>query len=452
MINYANLTTAGYHYRLTEIGIKKCFGVGRRALTAQFLIESWIFSVCAASLGVVLAEIFLPYFNQYVEKPLQIRFFADAPFNFLFLAFIFLLSLITGFLPALLFSKVSPLSLFRRSLFIKGSGSLYRSVLNVFQFSTAIVLICFLLVMSRQIDYAKHKDPGFTAERLLYLDIHHKMQGKLPALTDRLRQYHGMQSLTVTNGIPGKINIGLGDFDAIVIDSNTVKTFGFQLLQGREPVPGDLNKVCLINSAALTKFENGNFRGHEINDSEIIGVISDFHFARMHKKIAPLALLYNDWGGQHLTLRISGPVEEAVSFIGKAWAEICPDFPFDPQFYDDSFACMYRQEENLARLISIFAILAVVISQYGHFRAGSLPIRAACQGDRNSQSIRGQPSLKSPPCWPKISPSGLLSPTLWLGRSRTLSPASGWRILPIGLSYNGGCSCSRAAWRCSSHC
>ncbi len=367
VINYANLTTAGYKYRLTEIGVKKCLGVGRRALTAQFLVESLLFAFCAALLGIVLAEIFLPYFNQYVDKPLQIEFFADARFSLLFLAFIFLLSLGTGFLPALLLSKISPLALFRYSPFSKGSSSRYRSVLSVFQFSTAIVLICFLLIMSGQIDYAKHKDPGFTSEQLLYLNIHPKMRDKLPALTDKLRQYHGLKSLTITNGIPGKININLDQFDTIVIDSSTVKTFGFQLVQGRAPLPSDLNKGCLINSTALAKFENGDFRGHEINSSEIIGVISDFQFAPIYKKIAPLALLYSDWGGHHLTMRIAGPVDEAVSYIRKAWAEISPDFPFDLQFYDDAFAAMYRQEENLARLISIFAVLAVVISCMGIF-------------------------------------------------------------------------------------
>ncbi len=367
VINYANLTTAGYKYRLTEIGVKKCLGVQRRALITQFLVESLLFCLCAVLLGVALAEIFLPYFNQYVEKPLQIRFFDDVQFSLLFMAFIFLLSIIAGFFPALLLSKISPLALFRSNPFIKGTASHYRSVLSVFQFSTAIVLICFLLVMSRQIDYAKHKDPGFEAGQLLYLNIHHKMRDRLPALTDRLRQYHGLESLSITNGIPGKINVNLNGFDTIVIDADAIKTFGFQLVRGREPLPGDLNKVCLINSMALSKFENGDFRGQEINGSKIIGVVSDFHFAPMYKKIAPLVLMYSDWGGHQITLRTFGPAAETVSFIREAWAEICPDFPLDLQFYNDAFAAMYRQEENLARLISIFASVAVVISCMGIF-------------------------------------------------------------------------------------
>ena len=297
-------------------------------LIAQLLAESLLFCLCAAFLGLVIAEAFLPSFNQYLEKPLHLEFLADLRFSLLFLAFIFSLSLTTGILPAILLSKISPLALFRINPFLKGSGSLYRSVLSVFQFGVAIVLICCLLVMFEQIDYAKHKDPGFAAEQLLYMNINPKMRDKLPARTNRLGQYHHLKSLTITNGIPGKINIGLEGFDAIVIDSSTVKTFGFQLVQGRNLLPSDLNKACLVNTTALEKFDNGDFRGHKINDSEIVGVVSDFHFAPMHKKIAPLALLYSDWGGQHITVRLTGPVDEAVSYLRKAWQEICPEFPY----------------------------------------------------------------------------------------------------------------------------
>ncbi|HEX9652655.1 MAG TPA: ABC transporter permease [bacterium] len=367
VINYVNLTTAGYKYRLTEIGIKKCLGVNARILRTQLLTESFLFCLCAALLGITIAEAFLPHFNQFIGKPLQIEIFTDLRVTSMFAGFLLFLSLAAGFLPAVMLSRISPLQLFKFGPLAKSGASGYRSALSVFQFGVTIVLICCLLVMSKQIDYVKHKNTGFDTEQLLYLNIHPKMRDRLPALTDRLAQYHGLKSLTITNGIPGKININLDHFDAIVIDSNTVKTFGFEIVQGRNLLPGDLNQACLINAAALSKFANNDFLGQEVNSSAIVGVISDFHFASLHKKIAPLVLLYSDWGGQHLTMRISGPVDEAIAHITQSWKDLCADYPFDLQFYDETFAAMYRQEENLATLISIFSILAVVISCLGIF-------------------------------------------------------------------------------------
>jgi putative ABC transport system permease protein len=104
VINYVNLTTAGYKYRLTEIGVKKCLGISARILRTQLLAESLWFCLFAA-LGMVIAEIFLPHFSQFVGKPLPIEIFTSLRAAFLFLGFILFLSLAAGFLPAVILSK-----------------------------------------------------------------------------------------------------------------------------------------------------------------------------------------------------------------------------------------------------------------------------------------------------------------------------------------------------------
>ena len=78
--------------------------------------------------------------------------------------------------------------------------------------------------------------------------------------------------------------------------------------------------------------------------------------------------MYNpEWGITHITMRFSGSASKAVEYINKAWEQIFPDYKIDFGFYDEYFASMYKKEENLATLISIFSILAVVISCMGIF-------------------------------------------------------------------------------------
>jgi putative ABC transport system permease protein len=367
VINFVNLTTAGYKYRLTEIGVKKCFGVSKRSLQKQLLFESFLICLCAALLAIFIAEVFLPYFNQYVDKPLHIQIFTNLNFTLLFVLFIVFLSVFAGLLPAVILAKISPLQVFQLGSYMQGSGKVYRHILSVFQFGVTIALICSLLVMSKQIDYVKHKDLGFDTEQLLSLKVHHRIGEKTQVLMDKLQQYHGMKSLTFTNGIPGKISMSMGGFKTIIVDSSTMKTFGFKIVQGRDLLPGDLNKACLINTAGLAKFEDSDFRGREVNGSEVVGVVSDFHYDSMYKKTEALALMYYDWGGGHITMRITGPVDEAMNYIRVTWKEICPDYPMELQFYDDAFAAMYRKEDRLATLITIFSVLAVVISCMGIF-------------------------------------------------------------------------------------
>jgi putative ABC transport system permease protein len=54
-----------------------------------------------------------------------------------------------------------------------------------------------------------------------------------------------------------------------------------------------------------------------------------------------------------------------MEFINKEWQKILPGYPLKYQFYDEWFDSMYRSEEYFARNISLFTILAVVISCIG---------------------------------------------------------------------------------------
>jgi putative ABC transport system permease protein len=214
----------------------------------------------------------------------------------------------------------------------------------------------------------KHQNLGFEAEQLLYLKVNYSLKGRIQILADKLQQYHAVKSLTKTMGVPGEIHLRLNDYETIVIDSTSIKTFGFRILQGRDLMPGDVNKACLINSTALKNFPDGDYHNHKMNGSEIVGVVSDFHYSSLHNKIGPLILIYNpEWGATTITMRVSGSIGEAVEYIKKTWRELCPEYPMDLGFYDEHFASMYRKEENLASLVSIFSILAIVISCMGIF-------------------------------------------------------------------------------------
>lgn len=366
IINFVNLATAAYKYRLTEISVKKCFGADRQILIKQLLTESLITCLISGILGVVFAELFLPYFNQFIDKPLTLQIFSSTIFLVLFISFLLLLGILTGFFPAVLLSKISPLQLFKLKPVLKGVGNNSRGILTVFQFSITIVLISGLIIINNQIDFVKHKDLGFNTNQLLYLRVHYTLSDRMQALSNKLRQFHNIKSLTSTMGIPGEVRLRINNFAAIVIDSTSLETFGFKIIKGRNLLPSD--KACLINEEALKNFKDDNFDDQKINNLEIAGIVSDFNYSSLYEKTGPLILMYNnDFGKSHITLRVSGNISQTIDYISKAWKEVCPDYPLEYGFYDEHFASMYKKEENLASLVSIFSILAVVISCMGIF-------------------------------------------------------------------------------------
>jgi putative ABC transport system permease protein len=61
----------------------------------------------------------------------------------------------------------------------------------------------------------------------------------------------------------------------------------------------------------------------------------------------------------------SNSVSPGMDYITKLWEDIMPSYPLKYQFYDEWFDSMYQSEEYFARTISLFAILAIVISCIG---------------------------------------------------------------------------------------
>jgi putative ABC transport system permease protein len=368
VINFINLTTASYKYKLTEIGIKKCFGVNRAHLIKQMLAESFLTCIIASVIGIFIAELIRPYFNDYIEKPLKFQLFTNPEFIFIFIGFIAVLSIITGFIPALVLSKISPLQLFKSLPHTKGTDSGFRNVLTTFQFAVTIILICCLVTMMLQINYVKHREPGFKTDKLMYLVVHYRTADKIPALYDRITHYHTVVSATKTFGIPGNVNMTENNIKTIYIDSTTLKTFGFKLVSGRELLPGDLNKAYVVNQTYWKKLQSDNFNDTVGYHYEIAGVVSNFQFESLYSKNEPLKLIYTDQNSPtHITFRINGSVAETIKYLEKTWKELCPDYPLEYGFYDEYFAAQYKKEENLATLISMFSVLAIVISCLGIF-------------------------------------------------------------------------------------
>ena len=365
--NFINLATASYRYRMNEIGIKKCFGADRKSMIKQFLLESLFTCIISALIGVILAEIFLPYFNQYVDKSISLQIYSDQLFLLIFVSFIILLSFITGFLPAVVLSRVTPLQIFKLNPYLKGTGKHYRGIFTVFQFVITTVMIISLIVITRQIDFVKHRDLGFNTDKLLYLKVDYTMGDRIKPLMDKLKEFHGIKSITSTFGMPGKIYNTRGEYNVIQVDSTSLSTFGFKIVKGRNLMPGDVDKACLINYSAFKRFDDKDFRNHKAGGLEIVGVVSDFNYKSSYNTVEPLALIINTTTPSTLTMRLTGPVGQTIKYIENTWNEMCPDYTLDYGFYDEMFASMYEREDKFASLITMFSLLAIVISCLGIF-------------------------------------------------------------------------------------
>jgi len=385
VINYINLTVAQQNKRNKDTGVKKTIGANRINILFQFLSESVLVTFLAFILGVLLAWMFLPFTRSVLNTDLDFTLLFHWPYFPILLGSILMIGLISGSGPAIILSGVAPVKVLSGSAMFAGQKNYLRNSLTVFQFIISIVLVFCVMIVQRQIQYVKHRNPGFNEEQLLRLDLpniqEYDMQ-KAMVLLDEFKRSPYIRNVSLTQSVPGEIRVSMGSnmehtdknmsVPCLLVDTAFLETFGLKVIRGRNLEPGDYGKVCMINEAAWKHFEfenleNKRFMNGQEGGFTIIGVVNDFHYSSLHKTIGPVCIMFTsaNWH-TNLNIRFAGnSVAPGIDFIQKTWREILPGYPLKYRFYDEWFDSMYRSEERFARTIGLFAVLAIVISCIG---------------------------------------------------------------------------------------
>ena len=294
-INFMNLSTARSEKRAKEVGIRKVVGAERKQLIFQFLGESVFFAFIAFLLSLAIVQLLLPQFNKIVRKEL----FLEVGNIYYWLAAIFII-LITGLLagsyPAFYLSSFLPVKALKKNSSFSKASITPRQVLVVLQFVFSIGLIICTIIIERQLQFAKDRDPGYNKENLVY----HKGTGTIPkyyplikhelissgvaintCMTSRAIDQNGSNSWGITwSGVVPDKNIIFDEFNAI---DGFTDIFQLKLIYGRDlnvdKFPSDTN-ACLINASSLKimgfKDPIGQTVVQDSNNYHIVGVFNDF--------------------------------------------------------------------------------------------------------------------------------------------------------------------------------
>ena len=132
IINFINLSTAKSANRAKEVGLRKTIGAFRNNLVGQFLTESMIFSIISFVLGVGLAWVLLPTFNQIAAKNMELPL-SEWWFLPILLVAALLVGVLAGLYPAFYLSAFRPVNVLKGTLSVGSKSGRLRSGLVIFQ-------------------------------------------------------------------------------------------------------------------------------------------------------------------------------------------------------------------------------------------------------------------------------------------------------------------------------
>lgn len=410
IINYMNLATARSVNRAKEVGIRKVMGSYRSQLIVQFLTESVLLVLLATGLGLILAEVTLPFFNNVADKSLALRDLLTTK-NILYCSLILLLvALLSGSYPAFVLSSFNPVLVLKGKFGRNNKGIWLRKSLVVVQFSISTILLIGTWFVYRQLSYVMSKDVGYNREQLVALEINDKKVRKnIKVLKNELRQNPQILNVTNTSFIPVvaghwaknthafELKQGFKSISALLapVDEDYLATLGLQLLAGRNfTQKSDRNQGVIINETLVKQL------GWKINSSDphlnpigkrvasrfsktgtprynlkVIGVVKDFHSKSLHLSIEPMVLRYrrNSWA---VVARIRPQnMAQTMSFLQEKWKKIDPNHPFRAFFVDEAFARQYHEDEKRGTIFFAFSMLAIFIACLGLLGLVSFVVR-----------------------------------------------------------------------------
>jgi len=376
-INYLNYTVSLQYSKLKEIGISKTNGANKKQLVNNLLIEVTIGILISLIISVLLTSAFLPYTDVLFGRKVSL---SDVNFYQLIPVFI---AAILGIIILNSLAPIYVLSRFSITEFLSGNKKrngkqVGRQVMLIFQLTVSIALIAIVMIIFKQLKYIKHYDLGYSAEQLVRLDLPYLYE-KPSVVKNEMEKLPFVINAALSDGYPGQIKLMMGDgteenrfmLNCIFISDDYLKTMGMQLLQGRNFLPSDKDNACIMNEEAVKQYgwesiqdkvyHNGNDDGYHV-----IGVVKNFNVESLHKAISPVVLLYNpDHRFANLSLRLSpGNVGQQMDRIKQVWNKTVA-YPMNFTFYSDQVQAMYNKEEKLAKSITFFSFIAVILTCMG---------------------------------------------------------------------------------------
>ncbi|MBN1938510.1 MAG: ABC transporter permease, partial [Candidatus Aminicenantes bacterium] len=391
-INFMNLSTARSARRAKEVGLRKVVGARRTQVMRQFFGESLIFTFLSLGLGLMMVVLFLPVFRNFTAKPLPLNDLLDPVMILGILGVCLATGFLSGSYPALFLSSFRPVAVLKSGRLSGASGSVFRKVMVVLQFSLSVVLIIGSVVIFNQVRYIKHKSLGFDREHLLYIPIEGPLLESVVPLKNEILRFPGIRSATASSHSPtGIYNNGHGwdwdgrdpNVDPLVtyfgVDPDFLKTFQMELAQGESflPVEGHAMTSVLINERFAGIMNLPSAVGARLaqpgRQLRVIGVVKDFHFTPVNREIGPVIIYYDPTYRsmqkyRFMFIRLNpGPVPDALAHIEKTVKSFNPGFPFSYRFLDDDYDQLYRSVEREMSIVRVFTYLAILISCLGLF-------------------------------------------------------------------------------------
>ena len=407
IVNFVNISVSQASARMKEIGVRKVLGGMRKQLIFQFLTESFLLVVLSTIIALGLYEVFRPALNKILDT--QISSLIGFPFYIygLLILLVLVISLLSGFYPALVLSGLKPVEVIKGKLTSIKENIGLRKFLVAFQFGIAAIVLIGAILISRQVNFFLNSDLGYDKSYILsaqvprdwtptgvqHMETIRNEFAKIPIVENVCLSYE------IPDGNAGDVpNAFRPEQDStkgisvlmLKTDDRYLSTYKIHMYAGTffttRDENGGIPKIVLNETAAKILGWNDpvdaigrqiKFQGYTGLVMDIVGISKDFQFGTMQSKRAAIVFCPLGVFTQYrfLSFRVKpGNLAESINTLQKKWSVLLPGSAFEYRFMDDRLKALYKSEIQLQEASYTATTLAGAIVLLGVFGLVSLSI------------------------------------------------------------------------------
>ncbi|WP_436514935.1 ABC transporter permease [Ekhidna sp. To15] len=396
IINFMNLATAQATQRAKEIGLRKVLGAFQGQLRTQFITESFVMSLIATLIGLLIVTLTIDQFNQFFDVAVSLKQFSAVQLIGSFVLLVTILGMLSGSYPALYLSSIGAIEVLRKKLGMGGSSA-FRNTLVVIQFAIALFLIASTIIVSRQINYMSSKNMGFESEGILLISASPRSftdresgLTRLITFKNELKNKSYVKSISSSRSVPTSWTrsftfVTPNDWEGdplrmryTYVDANFFDIYDIPIKYGSNFLPdseGDQRGSVILNEAAMNAFkfspdeENIIILGREMRIN-VVGVVEDFHFETLQNEVAPTLIFHRvaDNPAAHglITIKMEmSDLGQRIEEIETMWNELGSTQEFTYSFMDDRVANLYEAESRYLGMVGLFSAISISIACLG---------------------------------------------------------------------------------------
>lgn len=396
-INLINFSTALAPMRMRSINTQKVLGSSNSELRWGLTAESvcMVFISWLLSLGIVEILIHLHWltFLDFTPSLLTYR-------TYVLLTGLIAIAvgLIAGLYPAWYMTSFPPALVLKGNYALSGKGKRLRQVLIGFQYIVSFTLMVtagFIVLQNR---YMRQRELGFEKDLLIVAQLSGAASTpeRLALFETRLKAFAEVEGVAYSDWALGteegyssyaiKYRNEEHGFFLIHVSPDFCQVMEMEVLEGEDFQPGDSAQTLPIKCIATESFhkvtqlpvgEVINFTPWSNVQMQVRGYVSDVLFTSLktgqNSSRYPYLFCTNPCytnlplGTAYIRIKAGSSIDEALLHIRQTLDACFPEYPAEVNFFDELYGRLYQQETKQQHIVTLFSLLAVLISLVGVF-------------------------------------------------------------------------------------